>query len=158
MPQNSNAKVSTAYALGKDGKPYRSFRLVKIYDKKWSENDSLKHAATNKSRADSVSTSHLGPLRAGQKIFDAWCRSNNILVIKPTRFSIQETTRGKKSKVFTYNGFREKLDEPREIVVTNKAKNTKHTIQYCYRSKVKADRELQLKHKDSAQKSTLKKK
>ena len=124
MPQNSDVKASTAYALGKDGKPYRSFRLVKIFDKKWSESDSLKHAATNKSRADSVSTSHLGPLRAGQKIFDAWCRSSNILVIKPTRFSIQETTRGKKSKIFTYTGFREKLDEPREIVVTNKLKNT----------------------------------
>ena len=86
-------------------------------------------------------TSHLGPLRAAQKIFDAWCRHNNVQVIKPTQFTIQETTRAKAGKLIVYEGFREKLETPREIVVTNKATNTQHTIQYAYRSKICAYRE-----------------
>lgn len=130
-----------AYAISKDGKPYRSFRLVLVKDKRWAAEGAIQHAATNKSKKEGVHTSHLGPLRAGQKIFDAWCRHNNVQVIKPTQFTIQETTRAKAGKLFVYEGFREKLETPREIVVTNKATNTQHTIQYAYRSKICAYRE-----------------
>ena len=130
-----------AYAISKDGKPYRSFRLVLVKDKRWAAEGAIQHAATNKSKKEGVHTSHLGPLRAAQKIFDAWCRHNSVQVIKPTQFTIQETTRAKAGKLFVYEGFREKLDTPREIVVTNKATNTQHTIQYAYRSKICAYRE-----------------
>ena len=130
-----------AYAISKDGKPYRSFRLVLVKDKRWAAEGAIQHAATNKSKKEGVHTSHLGPLRAAQKIFDAWCRHNGVQVIKPTQFTIQETTRAKASKLFVYEGFREKLETPREIVVTNKATNTQHTIQYAYRSKICAYRE-----------------
>jgi hypothetical protein len=130
-----------AYAVSKDGKPYRSFRLVDVADERWKSDGAIPHAATNKSKKEGVHTSHLGPLRAGQKIFDAWCRHNTIQVVAPTRFTIQETTRGKSAKAFVYEGFREKLDTPREIVVTNKANNTKHTIKYAFRSKIRAFRE-----------------
>lgn len=130
-----------AYAISKDGKPYRSFRLVIVKDKRWAADGAIQHAATNKSKKEGVHTSHLGPLRAAQKIFDAWCRHNSVQVIKPTQFTIQETTRAKASKLFVYEGFREKLETPREIVVTNKATNTQHTIQYAYRSKICAYRE-----------------
>ena len=116
-----------AYAISKDGKPYRSFRLVIVKDKRWAADGAIQHAATNKSKKEGVHTSHLGPLRAAQKIFDAWCRHNSVQVIKPTQFTIQETTRAKASKLFVYEGFREKLETPREIVVTNKATNTQHT-------------------------------
>lgn len=136
----SNARTP-AYAISKDGKPYRSFRLVLVKDKRWAAEGAIQHAATNKSKKEGVHTSHLGPLRAGQKIFDAWCRHNNVQVIKPTQFTIQETTRAKAGKLFVYEGFREKLETPREIVVTNKATNTQHTIQYAYRSKICAYRE-----------------
>lgn len=147
MPTETTPKpvtVSTrtpAYAISKDGKPYRSFRLVLVKDKRWAAEGAIQHAATNKSKKEGVHTSHLGPLRAAQKIFDAWCRHNSVQVIKPTQFTIQETTRAKASKLFVYEGFREKLETPREIVVTNKATNTQHTIQYAYRSKICAYRE-----------------
>ena len=136
----SNARTP-AYAISKDGKPYRSFRLVLVKDKRWAAEGAIQHAATNKSKKEGVHTSHLGPLRAAQKIFDAWCRHNSVQVIKPTQFTIQETTRAKAGKLFVYEGFREKLETPREIVVTNKATNTQHTIQYAYRSKICAYRE-----------------
>ena len=130
-----------AYAISKDGKPYRSFRLVLVKDKRWTAEGAIQHAATNKSKKEGVHTSHLGPLRAAQKIFDAWCRHNGVQVIKPTQFTIQETTRAKAGKLFVYEGFREKLDTPREIVVTNKVTNKQHTIKYAYRSKICAFRE-----------------
>lgn len=147
MPTETTAKPVTAstrapaYAISKDGKPYRSFRLVIVKDKRWAAEGAIQHAATNKSKKEGVHTSHLGPLRAAQKIFDAWCRHNSVQVIKPTQFTIQETTRAKASKLFVYEGFREKLETPREIIVTNKATNTQHTIQYAYRSKICAYRE-----------------
>ena len=147
MPTDTTTKPVTAstrtpaYAISKDGKPYRSFRLVLVKDKRWAAEGAIQHAATNKSKKEGVHTSHLGPLRAAQKIFDAWCRHNSVQVIKPTQFTIQETTRAKASKLFVYEGFREKLETPREIVVTNKATNTQHTIQYAYRSKICAYRE-----------------
>lgn len=147
MPTETTPKPVTtstrtpAYAISKDGKPYRSFRLVLVKDKRWAAEGAIQHAATNKSKKEGVHTSHLGPLRAAQKIFDAWCRHNSVQVIKPTQFTIQETTRAKASKLFVYEGFREKLETPREIVVTNKATNTQHTIQYAYRSKICAYRE-----------------
>lgn len=142
VPKPATASTRTpAYAISKDGKPYRSFRLVLVKDKRWDAEGAIQHAATNKSKKEGVHTSHLGPLRAAQKIFDAWCRHNNVQVIKPTQFTIQETTRAKASKLFVYEGFREKLETPREIVVTNKATNTQHTIQYAYRSKICAYRE-----------------
>lgn len=147
MPTDTTTKPVTAstrtpaYAISKDGKPYRSFRLVFVKDKRWAAEGAIQHAATNKSKKEGVHTSHLGPLRAAQKIFDAWCRHNSVQVIKPTQFTIQETTRAKASKLFVYEGFREKLETPREIVVTNKATNTQHTIQYAYRSKICAYRE-----------------
>ena len=147
MPTETTTKPVTAstrtpaYAISKDGKPYRSFRLVLVKDKRWDAEGAIQHAATNKSKKEGVHTSHLGPLRAAQKIFDAWCRHNSVQVIKPTQFTIQETTRAKASKLFVYEGFREKLETPREIVVTNKATNTQHTIQYAYRSKICAYRE-----------------
>lgn len=131
---------SPAYAISRDGKPYRSFRLVGVKDKRWKADNALQHSATNKSKKEGVHTSHLGPLRAAQKIFDAWCRHNEIQVIKPTQFTIQETTRAKAGKQFVYVGFREKLDTPREVVVTNKATNKQHTIKYAYRSKINAYR------------------
>lgn len=137
----STSTRAPAYAISKDGKPYRSFRLVHVKDKRWAAEGTIQHAATNKSKKEGVHTSHLGPLRAGQKIFDAWCRHNNVQVVKPTQFTIQETTRAKAGKTFVYEGFREKLETPREIVVTNKATNTQHTIQYAYRSKICAYRE-----------------
>ena len=130
-----------AYAISKDGKPYRSFRLVLVKDKRWTAEGAIQHAATNKSKKEGVHTSHLGPLRAAQKIFDAWCRHNGVQVIKPTQFTIQETTRAKAGKLFVYEGFREKLETPREIVVTNKVTNKQHTIKYAYRSKICAFRE-----------------
>lgn len=134
-----------AYAVSKDGKPYRSFRLVDVADERWKSDGAIPHAATNKSKKEGVHTSHLGPLRAAQKIFDAWCRHNTIQIVAPTCFTIQETTRGKSAKAFVYEGFREKLDTPREIVVTNKANNTKHTIKYAFRSKIRAFREGEAK-------------
>ena len=147
MPSETTTKPATAstrtpaYAISKDGKPYRSFRLVLVKDKRWAAEGAIQHAATNKSKKEGVHTSHLGPLRAAQKIFDAWCRHNSVQVIKPTQFTIQETTRAKASKLFVYEGFREKLETPREIIVTNKATNTQHTIQYAYRSKICAYRD-----------------
>ena len=131
---------ATAYAISKDGKPYRSFRLVNVKDKRWNIQGSILHSATNKSKNTGKHTCHLGPLRAAQKIFDAWCRHNNIKVIKTTQFTIQETTRAKSGKFFVYEGFREKLDTPREIIVTNKVTKTQHTIQYAHRSKIYAFR------------------
>lgn len=143
MPNSKTNKPkerSPAYAISRDGKPYRSFRLVGVKDKRWKANNALQHSATNKSKKEGVHTSHLGPLRAAQKIFDAWCRHNEIRVIKPTQFTIQETTRAKAGKQFIYEGFREKLDTPREVIVTNKSTNKQHTIKYAYRSKINAYR------------------
>ena len=93
-------------------------------------------------KTSTQNTTHLGPLRAAQKIFDSWCRHNAFVTLAPTAFVIQETTRGKQSKVFSYTGYREKLETPRMVNVTNKQTNKTHTIQYAYRSKVKALRQL----------------
>lgn len=139
-PTSTPKERSPAYAISRDGKPYRSFRLVGVKDKRWKAENALQHSATNKSKKEGVHTSHLGPLRAAQKIFDAWCRHNEIQVIKPTQFTIQETTRAKAGKQFVYEGFREKLDTPREVIVTNKSTNKQHTIKYAYRSKINAYR------------------
>lgn len=129
----------TSYAYSKDGKPYRSYRLVSVTHPTWKP-DSAQHTALNKSKQTQQSTTHLGPLRAGQKIFDSWCRHNAFVTIETTRFIIQETTRGKQSKLYAYTGFREKLDTPRVVKVTNKTTNSTHEVRYAYRSKVKAYR------------------
>lgn len=128
-----------SFAYSKDGKPYRSYRLVSVSHPKWTPT-SAQHTALNKSKQSQQSTTHLGPLRAGQKIFDSWCRHNAFVTIETTRFIIQETTRGKQSKLYAYTGFREKLDTPRIIKVTNKTTNSTHEVRYAYRSKVKAYR------------------
>ena len=130
-----------AFAHSKDGKPYRSFRLVSVNHKQWTA-DGVQHTALNKSKTVTQNTTHLGPLRAAQKIFDSWCRHNHLVIIAPTAFVIQETTRGKQGKVYSYTGFREKLDQPRLVTVTNKATKTTHTVKYAYRSKVKALRKV----------------
>lgn len=137
----ATAAARNAFAHSKDGKPYRSFRLVSVNHTDWTA-EGVQHTALNKSKTVTQNTTHLGPLRAAQKIFDSWCRHNQLVIIAPTAFVIQETTRGKQGKVYSYTGFREKLDQPRLVTVTNKATNTTHTVKYAYRSKVKALRKL----------------
>lgn len=39
-------------------------------------------------------------------------------------------------KVYSYIGFREKLEQPRLVTMTNKATNTKHTVAFAYRPNV----------------------
>jgi hypothetical protein len=102
----------------------------------------VQHTALNKSKTDTQNTTHLGPLRAAQKIFDSWCRHQKLVINTPTPFVIQETTRGKQGKLYSYTGFREKLDQPRLVSVTNKKTNETNTVAYAHRSKVKALRKV----------------
>ena len=129
----------TLHAINVDGVAYRSFRLISVNHQKWTENNSIKkHCAVNKKRKANSKYTHLGPHRAAQKLFDSWCRTNNIQSIDKTRFVIQETTRGKKHKTFVYDGERIHLTVPRIVKVLNKKNNKTYTIEYAYQSKVKA--------------------
>lgn len=130
-----------AFALSKDGKPYRSYRLVTVNHSSWAAGG-VQHTALNKSKTDTQNTTHLGPLRAAQKIFDSWCRHQKLVISTPTPFVIQETTRGKQGKLYSYTGFREKLETPRLVSVTNKKTNETNTVAYAHRSKVKALRKV----------------
>ena len=137
----SAVTAKCAFAYSKDGKPYRSYRLVTVNHTSWAAGG-VQHTALNKSKTDTQNTTHLGPLRAAQKIFDSWCRHQKLVISKPTPFVIQETTRGKQGKLYSYTGFREKLDQPRLVSVTNKKTNETNTVAYAHRSKVKALRKV----------------
>ena len=144
MSAVSTVKKNIPYAVNKEGKAYRSFKLVSVISKSagGGEGDDVKaHTAVNRSKKEMSNSSHLGPLRAAQKIFDAWCRENEHTEIADTKFIIQETTRGKHSRLYTYFGRREKLDEPRKVFI----KDAKDPILYLYRSRVRAFRDPALK-------------
>ncbi len=136
--------MSSLHAINVDGVAYRSFKLVKIDHALWTDK-SVRHCAVNKKKKKDSKSTHLGPHRAAQKIFDAWCRINKLNNINTTRFIIQETTRGKKQKMFVYDGKRNKLDSPRLVTVHNKKTDKKYTISYEYQSKVKACKKSELK-------------
>ena len=87
------------HAVNVEGVAYRSYRLIEVSHTIWTDK-STRHCAVNKKKNIKSKCTHLGPHRAAQKIFDAWCRTNKINNIENTRFVIQETTRGKKQKIF----------------------------------------------------------
>ena len=144
----------TLHAINVDGVAYRSFRLISVEHNKWTES-SVKHCAVNKKKKPNSKYTHLGPHRAGQKIFDSWCRSNHIQSIDKTRFVIQETTRGKKRKLFVYDGERIHLNTPRVVKVLNKKNNQTYTIEYAYQSKVKACKKKKLTKIKTDEKTAL---
>lgn len=131
------------HAINVDGVAYRSYRLIEVQHTEWNDK-STRHCAVNKKKNAESKSTHLGPHRAAQKIFDAWCRSNKLNNVDDTRFVIQETTRGKKNKLFVYNGKRLKLDTPRVVTVHNKKSKKDYTITYEYQSKVKACKKSEL--------------
>tara|TARA_Y200000002_G_scaffold361216_1_gene347116 strand:- start:374 stop:892 length:519 start_codon:yes stop_codon:yes gene_type:complete len=155
MPNSSNKSSSKkkseqakktkniSYAINKEGKAYRSFKLLSVEHKKGGkienqlQNSDKSHTAVNRSKKTTSNASHLGPLRGAQKIFDAWCRENEYSEISDTKFVIQETTRGKYSRLYCYIGKREKLDKPREVMIKGSTK----PIKYMYRSRVRSFRE-----------------
>ena len=143
-----NNKLSSLHAVNVDGVMYRSFKLVKIDQKIWSDK-SVRHCAVNKNKKKDSKSTHLGPHRAAQKIFDSWCRTNKLNVVELTRFIIQETTRGKKNKMFVYDGKRNKLESPRLVTVHNKKTNQNYTISYEYQSKVKSCKKSELKKNET---------
>ena len=124
-------KLPMSYAVNKEGNPYRSFKLVSIVEQACCKS----HTAVNRSKKPQSNPSHLGPLRAAQKIFDAWCREKKYTVIGNTVFCIQETTRGKSPKMYHYVGRREKLDTPRMVNIVGMKGNP---ITYAYRSRVRS--------------------
>jgi len=132
------------HAVNIEGVAYRSYRLIEVQHPSWNDK-SIRHCAVNKKKNAASKSTHLGPHRAAQKIFDAWCRSHSLNNVENTRFVIQETTRGKKNKLFVYDGKRLKLDTPRVVTVHNKKSNKDYTITYEYQSKVKACKKSELK-------------
>ena len=120
-----------SYGISKGGFPYRSFKLITVNGEPCADS----HCAVNKSKKAQSTTSHLGPLRGAQKIFDAWCRENKHDVIGDTNFCIQETTRGKVTKIYQYVGRREKLDTPRKVII---AGMEGRPVVYAYRSRVRS--------------------
>lgn len=138
------------HAINVDGIAYRSYRLIEVQHAKWKDN-STRHCAVNKKKNAESKSTHLGPHRAAQKIFDAWCRSNKLNNVNDTRFVIQETTRGKKNKLFVYNGKRLKLNTPRVVTVHNKKSEKDYTITYEYQSKVKACKKNELQGSSNKQ-------
>lgn len=144
------------HALNIEGVAYRSYRLIEVQHPQWTDK-SIRHCAVNKKKNVNSKSTHLGPHRAAQKIFDAWCRSHKFNSVSTTRFIIQETTRGKKNKLFVYDGKRLKLETPRVITVHNKKSNKNYTITYEYQSKVKACKKSELQIVDET-KTTNKKK
>ena len=149
-------KKNISYAINKEGKAYRSFKLISVEHKKnkSSGGEKLKvvdknHTAVNRSKKTTSNASHLGPLRGAQKIFDAWCRENQYSEILDTKFIIQETTRGKYSRLYCYIGKREKLDTPREVFIAGSTK----PIKYMYRSRVRSFRDKSENKKKSKSKT-----
>ena len=136
--------MSSLHAINVDGVAYRSFKLVTIDHTLWNDT-SVRHCAVNKKKKKESKSTHLGPHRAAQKIFDSWCRTNKLNTVEPIRFVIQETTRGKKHKMCVYDGKRNKLDSPRLVTVHNKKTNQNYTISYEYQSNVKACKKSELK-------------
>ena len=147
--------IMPMHAVNVDGAAYRSYRLIEVEHKNWTDK-SIRHCAVNKKKNAESKSTHLGPHRAAQKIFDAWCRTNKINHVDNTRFIIQETTRGKKNKLFVYDGKRVKLNIPRIVTVHNKKSNTDNTITYEYQSKVKAYKKSELQTKPQTNTSTQK--
>lgn len=147
------------HAVNVEGVAYRSYRLIEVKHAQWTDK-SIRHCAVNKKKNVNSKSTHLGPHRAAQKIFDAWCRSHALNDVSETRFIIQETTRGKKNKLFVYDGRRLKLDTPRVVTVHNKKSNKDYTITYEHQSKVKACKKSEMhevynnEHAVSAEKNT----
>ena len=131
--KGGKAKPLPSFAVNKHGRPYRSFKLTYI-----AQDGKLmlrhEHTAVNRGRSAKTKASHLGPLRASQKIFDAWCREQSLDEIADVRFCIQEITRGKNNRSYTYEGHRTKLDSPKEITIQG------NVITYRYRTHVSAYR------------------
>lgn len=146
------------HAVNIEGVAYRSYRLVEVQHNSWNDK-SIRHCAVNKKKNTDSKSTHLGPHRAAQKIFDAWCRTNKLNNVGSTRFIIQETTRGKKNKLFVYDGQRVKLDAPRVVTVHNKKSDKDYTITYEFQSKVKACKksELKVEHTEAKKPSKAKK-
>ena len=57
--------------------------------------------------------------------------------MKKWSFIVVETTRGKKSKYFAYNGIRSKLDTPRVVKFTNKH-NHMRVVTFAHRTVIRA--------------------
>jgi hypothetical protein len=131
------------HAVNIEGVAYRSFRLVHIASSLWTET-STRHCAVNKKKNPDSLSVHLGPHRAAQKIFDAWCRVNHLNDVPATRLVIEETTRGKKGKRFVYDGTRLTLHSPRLVTVQNKKTHANYTITYAHQSKVRACKKSEL--------------
>lgn len=145
---SENHQPMPVHAINIEGVAYRSYRLIEVKHTQWNEK-SIRHCAVNKKKNKESKSMHLGPHRAAQKIFDAWCRSHQLSDVQATRFIIQETTRGKKNKLFVYDGMRLKLATPRVITVHNKKSNQNYTITYEYQSKVKACKKSELQKVDN---------
>jgi hypothetical protein len=60
------------------------------------------------------SNTDIGPARAAKKIFNNWCRDNNVTGCKNVPFSVLETTKGGKNynKIYEFVGTREKVENP----------------------------------------------
>ena len=150
-------KKNISYAINKEGKAYRSFKLISVeHNKTKSSGGKLKevdknHTAVNRSKKTTSNASHLGPLRGAQKIFDAWCRENEYSQILDTKFIIQETTRGKYSRLYCYIGKREKLEKPREVFIAGSTK----PIKYMYRSRVRSFRDKQQNEKKKSKSKSI---
>ena len=111
--------------------PYRSFKLITMGGKPVMS----KHIAVNRSKHIG-STRHLGPMRAAQKLFDAQCRKLEVGGKAAFVFQIQETTRGKAARVFTYAGERSELASPREV--KRQREVSVYTITYRYKTTIKS--------------------
>lgn len=149
-------RTMPVHAVNIEGVAYRSYRLVEVQHTTWNDK-SIRHCAVNKKKNAGSKSTHLGPHRAAQKIFDAWSRTNKLNNVGNTRFIIQETTRGKKNKLFVYDGQRIKLDTPRIVTVHNKKSGKDYTITYEFQSKVKACKKSALKAEPNDKKKPTKK-
>ena len=77
----------------------RTFKIVEVNGKKVSD-DGRYHGSS--------------PLQAAKKAFNQYCRKNNIKICKKD-LVIEETTRGGKSKQYSYRAERKKLRKPKEV-------------------------------------------